>query len=80
MIVYFDLLWISITFYYSFTDNNYLKVFKTSIELNKNNALVYYLINYTILKDKYDITVFPSPQNKLTHNYLLIINYFKDSI
>ncbi len=76
----FDLLWISIIFYYSFTDNNYLKVFKTSIELNKNNDLDYVLINYTNLKDKYDIIVFPSPQNRLIHNYLLIINYYKDSI
>ena len=58
-----------------------MKVFKTSIELNKNNALVYYvLISYVNLKDIYDITVFPNPQNKLTHNYLLIINYYKDSI
>ena len=77
----FDLLWISITFYYSFTDNSYLKVLRTSIELNKNNALVYYvLISYVNLKDTYDITVLPNPQNRLTHNYLLIINYYKDSI
>ena len=62
-------------------DNNYLKVLRTSIELNKNNALVYYvLISYVNLKDAYDITVLPNPQNRLTHNYLLIINYYKDYI
>ena len=58
-----------------------MKVFKTSIELNKNNALVYYdLISYVNLYDTYDITVLPNPQNRLIHNYLFIINYYKDYI